>query len=86
MDVPGLNEKSDIKDNENEESSAISNNFYFRQIFPLIKMNYKFSLFLFSSENFEKSNASQIIDKYLEGNNDNNNEKIEKPEPELNSE
>ena len=80
MDVPGLNEVSDIKntttsknqevEGEQNNLNSIDNNFYFRQIFPLIIMNVKFSLFIFSAENYGKSNAKQIISNYLEGGNE----------------
>ena len=77
MDVPGLNEKSDIicsnEDNKKnlEKKNSISNNFYFRQIFPLINMNIKFSLFIFSVENYEQSNVIEILNKYIDKDNKN---------------
>lgn len=54
MDIPGLNEKSDIKTTEKENKnnkekgfqSNITSGFYFRQIFPLIRNNILFSLFI----------------------------------------
>ena len=67
MDVPGLNERSDIKEsteNEEKESSSIGSGFYFRQIFPLIKNNIKFSLFIFEVQNYDGINAKQILEEY----------------------
>jgi len=74
MDVPGLNESSDIKEplsNNNQENitsaaSKFTNGFYFRQIFPLIKNNIKFSLFIFSSDNYDKENSKEILKAYID--------------------
>ena len=54
-----------------EKKNSISNNFYFRQIFPLINMNIKFSLFVFSVENYEQSNVIEILNKYIDKDNKN---------------
>ena len=70
MDVPGLNERSDIKENSNNNSSQqnisnITSGFYFRQIFPLIRNNIKFSLFIFGVDNYDKTNAKEILLGYI---------------------
>lgn len=72
MDIPGLNEQSDITINENQNreetntnnneeniknQSNIETNYYFRQIFPLIKMNIKFSLFIFEAMSYSQENT-----------------------------
>ena len=70
MDVPGLNEKSDINEtsvNGEKESCSIGSGFYFRQIFPLIKHNIKFSLFIFAVDNYDGINAKQILNEYISG-------------------
>ena len=72
MDVPGLNEKSEIKetsDNGEKKSSSIGSGFYFRQIFPLIKNNIKFSLFIFSVDNYDGKDAKYILNEYYSGKN-----------------
>ena len=74
MDVPGLNERSEIKeslnyDNSNESiSSNITTNFYFSQIFPLIRNNIKFSLFIFGADIYDKKNAKEILLGYINEN------------------
>ena len=70
MDVPGLNERSDIKENSNNNSnkqniSNITSGFYFRQIFPLIRNNIKFSLFIFGADIYDKTNAKEILLGYI---------------------
>ena len=93
MDVPGLNEESDINNDfnnkekqnieetnnsttihkeEKKKLSSIDTNFYFRQIFPLIKMNIKFSLFIFDAMSYSQENSVQILNTYLYGNINNN--------------
>ena len=70
MDVPGLNEKSDINgtsDKGEKESGSIGSGFYFRQIFPLIKHNIKFSLFIFAVDNYGGLNAQEILYEYISG-------------------
>jgi hypothetical protein len=62
MDVPGLNEAVDSKTkNENNKENSIADNFYFQQIFPLIKNNIKFSLFIFAQDNYGNSNTTEIL-------------------------
>ena len=81
MDVPGLNEKSDITETSEtgeKKSSSIGSGFYFRQIFPLIKNNIKFSLFIFSVDNYDSSNAKEILKEYINGKNKGNNSKQQK--------
>ena len=92
MDVPGLNEESDIKidinnnekqnveetnnnmyDEENKKLPSIETNFYFRQIFPLFKMNIKFSLFIFDAMSYSQENSVQILNTYLYERKKNNN-------------
>ena len=66
MDVPGLNEAIDSKTkNQNETENTIVNNFYFSRIFPLIKNNIKFSLFIFSQDNYANSNTMEILMAYV---------------------
>ena len=70
LDVPGLNEQTDLKtpnEKNNEEDSGINTNFYFRQIFPLFIMNVKFSLLIFNSEKYDGNSSNEIINTYLEG-------------------
>ena len=93
MDVPGLNEESDINNNfnnnekqnteetnnsitmneeEKEKLPSIDTNFYFRQIFPLFRMNIKFSLFIFDAMSYSQENSAQILKTYLYGSINNN--------------
>ena len=66
MDVPGLNESIDSKTkNQNETENTLENNFYFSRIFPLIKNNIKFSLFIFSQDNYANSNTMEILMAYV---------------------
>ena len=69
MDVPGLNEIPEITTTENGKkvSSNIGSGFYFRQIFPLIKNNIKFSLFIFSVQNYDGDDPGQILNEYYSG-------------------
>ena len=59
MDILGLNEsnknelsKKDKNDEKNSDKdkrkNSLNNNFYFSKIFPLINMNIKFSMFIFT--------------------------------------
>ena len=69
MDIPGLNEapeaNNNIKDTKDKRQRHIMKNFYFDQIFPLIQNNIKFSLFIFSAENYDGTNAKEILDSYI---------------------
>ena len=68
MDIPGLNEVSEKTKSDNEKKiNSIENNFYFRQIFPLIQNNIKFSLFIFAADTYDKENSLQILKTYIEG-------------------
>ena len=67
MDIPGLNEAQQTTNSKEDDKTSIMKNFYFNQIFPLIQNNIKFSLFIFSIENYDGSNASEILDSYIEG-------------------
>ena len=82
MDVPGLNEAVDSKTKkDNNKENSIADNFYFQQIFPLIKNNIKFSLFIFAQDNYSNSNTTEILLTYVnqrinEKKNEKKNEKI----------
>ena len=74
MDVPGLNEISDQNFSQNKNNNpSFTYGFYFRQIFPLIKNNIKFSLFIFDVQNYGKSNSKDILHAYLDKKYDNDN-------------
>ena len=53
IDIPGLNER----DSENLEDS----NIYFSEIIPFIQPNYLFSIFLFDINNFQGTDAKEIL-------------------------
>ena len=65
MDIPGLNETVEISNNN--EKNSIDENFYFKQIFPLIQNNIKFSLFIFAADTYDKENSLQILKTYING-------------------
>jgi len=66
MDVPGLNESVDSKTKKGDNKDiSIADNFYFQQIFPLIKNNIKFSLFIFSQDNYSNRNTTEILLAYV---------------------
>ena len=71
MDIPGLNEAPEATKTSKEEKAkfinSLSKSFYFNQIFPLIQNNIKFSLFIFSAENYDGKNATEILDSYIDG-------------------
>ena len=71
MDIPGLNEAPEAIKTSKEEKvkiiNALNKSFYFNQIFPLIQNNIKFSLFIFSAENYDGKNATEILDSYIDG-------------------
>ena len=65
MDIPGLNESSEITNNQ--QNNSIEDNFYFKKIFPLIQNNIKFSLFIFAADTYDKENSLQILTNYIKG-------------------
>ena len=67
MYVPGLNEIYDLRQDINNINRQISknNNFYFKKVLPLIKMNIKFSLLIFAIDNFENHIYIQFLNEYL---------------------
>ena len=68
MDIPGLNEVSEkTKSDDEKKTISIENNFYFKQIFPLIQNNIKFALFTFAADTYDKENSLQILKAYIEG-------------------
>ena len=70
MDIPGLNEVSEKTKSDNEKkTNSIEGNFCFKQIFPLIQNNIKFSLFIFAADTYDKENSFQILNAYIEGGN-----------------
>ena len=89
MDVPGLNERSEIKETSEEgekNSSSIGSGFYFRQIFPLIQNNIKFSLFIFSADSYDGKDAKAVLNEYINGKNNTNNLKQKKYSNNISSE
>ena len=62
IDIPGLNEKKEEDKKENINENKGNNTYtYSYQIIPFIQPNYIFSIFIFKTMNFEKTDASKII-------------------------
>ena len=68
MDIPGLNEVSEKTKSDNvKKTNSIGHIFYFKQIFPMIQNNIKFSLFIFATDTYDKENSFQILKAYIGG-------------------
>ena len=60
MDVPGLNEISD-------KGNDVSDNFYFKEILPIIIPNIKFEFLLFDAVKFNDEDTKDILIKLGDG-------------------
>ena len=69
MDVPGLNEISD-------KGNDVSDNFYFKEIIPIIIPNIKFSFLLFDSVKFNDEDTKDILIKLGDGIDNNSENKL----------
>ena len=59
MDVPGLNEASEIE-------NSVENNYIFNQIIPIIIKNCKFFILMFDAKKYQSSDSYEIITKLKE--------------------
>ena len=60
IDLPGLNEGSDSK----KDNEQIEKNFYFNELIPIIQSNIKFAIFLFNADGYRSNDAKNIISQF----------------------
>ena len=59
-------DEQNLKNNEKKEESEKLTNIYYKEIFPFIKMNIKFCLFIFDANEYGGKDALLVLKTYLE--------------------